>query len=155
MNTEILNSPAARAIFRKHHIIATGTAAVRRGYELKGDHFMYDLVKALSPAASVLNGNYGEGDETGPPTFQQWTEQNPAATTATGKGWKFWDNLLINVGRTGETISQFKRNALATPETNTPADQPATTSKSSYLIYGLALVVLALVVYLIVKNKNS
>ncbi len=149
---EFLNSPEAERLFQRHKITARGMDGIRAGYERKGDLFIYELAKAMAGPTSVLNGNYGDSTEMGPPTFQQWTEQQSAAG-ATGKGWDFWNNLLSTIGNTGVTIGKFKNDILSTA---TPAEvqpQPEST-KNNTVLYIIAGIVLLAVGFLIYKQSK-
>jgi len=149
ISTEQLYSPKVQAVFRKHHITATGLAGVRQGHAQKGDQFMFDFLKAISPETSVLHGN-NDTELIGPPTLEDWIAQQPAATN---QGWDFWNTLLTTVGKTGTTIAGFKQNVLGSVSST---DTTTTTQKSNNtIIYVLAGIVILAIGYLIFKKSKA
>lgn len=142
------NSPEVREVLRRHNITASGLEAIRQGYAAKGDLFMYDYLKAIAPKSSVLNGNYGDPGEMGPPTFQQWTEQ----TTSKGKGWDWWSTLLTTAGETGKTIAGLKADILGNgtgpaATTDTPAEQKPASNIIIYVVAGIVLLAVGILIY--------
>lgn len=141
----LLNSPDAEIVFRKHKIASRGMDGVRKGFDAKGSHFMTDLIKAISPG-SVLNGNFGDADEMGPPTLDQFAAQN-----TTGKGWQFWDKALQMIGKTGQTYSDFKNNLLSDPEPTSDEVKAAQNQKSRntviYIVAGVIIVTVAVLLF--------
>jgi len=145
---KLLNTPQAENIFRRHNVIKRGMTGVREGYNRKGSLFMMELVKAVSPG-SVINGNYGDGDEMGPPTMEQFAEQS-----TTGKGWAFWEKSLSMIGKTGETWFNFKNNLTKSAETAPDPAAEAAQKKSNTIVYVLAIVILVSVAALIFWKRK-
>lgn len=148
--TARLNTPQAKEVFRRHHIAATGIEGVRQGFAAKGDLFMFDLLQALSPKSSVLNGDFGANDEMGPPTFDQWTAQNNDAPKRTIKDW------LAIAETIGTTIGSLKQNIFGTvTDPNAPiAPDPNTPTKSPVLIYAVAGIVILVIAFFLFKSKS-
>jgi hypothetical protein len=142
----LLNSPAAESIFRRHKIAQRGMDGVRAGYNAKGTHFMTDLIKAVSPG-SVLNGNYGNDDEMGPPTLDQFMDQSSG-----GKGWDFWEKTLTMIGKTGQTYSDIKANITGNKQTD-DSNSAAQTKNSNTIIYVVAGVIIVVVAALLFWKK--
>lgn len=143
----LLNSPAAENVFRRHNIALRGMDGVRAGFNAKGSHFMSDLVKAVSPK-SILNGNFGDDDEMGPPTLDQFMDQG-----STGKGWDFWEKTLTMIGKTGQTYSDFKASLTGNKETDQSESSAASKKSSNTLIYVAAGVIIVIVGILLFWKK--
>jgi hypothetical protein len=148
--SNLLNTPQAENIFRRHRVIQRGMAGVREGHDKKGSHFMIDLVKAVSPG-SVLNGNFGDDSEMGPPTFEQWSEQNSGST---GRGWAFWEKTLSMVGKTGNTWADFKANLLGSPEKEVDVQAQQKQKNQNTLIYVVAAGIIVIVAVLLFWKKG-
>ncbi len=147
----LLSTPQAENIFRIHRIPLRGMKGVRQGFEMRGSHFMMELVKAVSPG-SVLNGNYGGADEMGSPTYDQWiTEQ---ASTGTGKGWDFWAKTLTLIGQTGVTVKGFKDNVLGGGVQPADIQDQQTQKKTNTIIYVVAAVIIVVVGILLFYKKK-
>lgn len=150
MNTQaFLNSTQAREVFRRHNIAGSGIDAVRRGFAVKGDFFMYDLMKSITPKTSVLRGNFGDNGEMGPPTFDQWTEQQADKPKRTLEQW------MEIFGTAATTIGALKQNIFGNG-TSEPADTttlPAAKS-SNTIIYIVAAVVVLAIAFLIYKQSK-
>lgn len=142
-----LQSAQAKQVFRKFRIIPGGLAGVRLGYEKYGTPFMVALLKAISPATSVLNGNYGDADFIGQPTVAEY-----AATEGAGKGWDWWNTLLTTVGKTGATISQFKNDVSGIKQNPETFITPPATQKNNTILYVVGAVVLLGILFFIFKK---
>lgn len=146
----LLNTAQAENVFRQHHITGRGINGVRQGFEAKGNHFMIDLVKAVSPGSVLTNGNFG--DNTDILTMLDQANAADAAKT-TGKGWAFWEKALTFIGKTGTTLSAFKSDILGTPAAAPDPAVVATQKRNNTIIYVVAVVILVIVGVLLFKKK--
>ena len=158
-----LNSTEVLDLLRRYHVRASSIEGIREGYITHGAAFMMKVVKAIAPG-SVLSGNYGEdtnygenttyggSDEMGPPTQQQYDEQNSTVT-----GWDKWVKALEMIGHTGVVLGGVKDNLLGnTPDPaqaaiNAAAD--AKKKKSNTIIFIVAALILVIVAGLLIFKK--
>ena len=152
---ELLNTPQALDLFRRHHITSTGMAGVREGYDKKGNHFMLDLVKTIQPKSVVaVSGNYGLSDNEDTPSDNDWLA---ASEGTSGKGWAWWEKLLTMAGKTGTTIAGIKNSIFGTSDEEKAEEEEKQKEekKRSNIIWIVAgVVVVALIVFLVIKKDK-
>lgn len=150
MNTNIqalLQTPQAKEVLRRHHVTATGTEAIRQGYAKKGDLFMYDLMKSVSPKTSVLHGNLGGADEYG--MNDNWWEStaDPYSEDKPKRSIEDWMSLL---GQAGTIIGGIKQNVLgkvSDPSTPDPSTPDKKNNTLIWVIVAILLIGLAVIGY--------
>jgi hypothetical protein len=161
-------------LLRRHKIAGSASIeTIKSAYDKKGSHFMMELLTIITPTSSFLGIGEGKGFlGLGKSTTSESSVYDPladplsdetydalmaetATTSTTGKGWTFWDKLLTNVSKTGDTISKVKsdisgQSAADTALLNAQLQQDASTSN---MLYFIAAGFVALIIIILVLKK--
>ena len=165
---EILNensSDVGRLLRRFHVVGKPSSETIEKAYNAHGDRFMMKLLEIVVPSTNSFTGLIQplEATVTAPldtkplatsPEIAAAMEEAAAANQEPGKAWKFWENLLNGITKTGETIAGFKENLAATPEpTYTPQQisQNENRSRTLYMIAGGIVIFLVLILLIFRK----
>lgn len=166
------HSIEVQGLLRKHKIageLEIGT--IRKAYDQKGEPFMMDLLQIITPTSSFLgigkgNGFLGLGkakeesfayDPLADPLSDEYYNAaiaSPSAAT-TGGGWNFWDKLLNNVSKTGDTISKVKGDLSGQSAANTALlnSQAQQETSNSNMLYFVAAGFVALIIIILILKK--
>lgn len=154
------NDFEVRQLLRKSHIIGEpNIETIRRGYETQGDMFMMKLLTIITPKKSNFSNLTPMTSISGviptiPDTPKLVTSILPTVQTDNSKtsAWSFWDKLLNAIGKTGETINQFKTDtSQKTIDYQVQAD-PQKAVQRNYLYWIAGGFVLLLIVILIMRK---
>jgi hypothetical protein len=142
-----------RGLLRRHNIAGDlNIDTIKKAHDAKGDYFMMDLLQILTPTS-----NYTallEPRMASIPTPLMGTQSVNAPTaidTESGKGWKFWDNLLNYANKTGETIGNIKQEVSGTqaiPQNGNYQQQP-----DNKMLYYIAAGFVALIIIILIFKK--
>jgi len=148
---ELLKTPQAKSVLRRHRVTGTGVEAIRQGYSKKGDLFMYDLLKSVSPKTSVLHGNSGAEDEFGPmgPFLpgDPNSDLNSDGTERTKRTLEQWMSIF---GQAGAIIGGIKQNVLgkvSDPSTPDPSTTPKQNNTLIWVVAAIFIVGLGIIGY--------
>jgi hypothetical protein len=151
------HSIEVQGLLRKHNIPGNMSIdAVKRGYDEKGEQFMMELLQIITPTSSFL----GLGSKSAPtfsydPYADPLSDEyaTPDTTTATGKGWLFWDNLLNYANKTGETIGAVKKDISGTGDTQRGSAITLQQDASTNMLYYVAAGFVALIIIILIFRK--
>lgn len=153
-----INSPAAREVFRQHHITAKGLEGVRQGHERKGDKFMFDLLKSISPKSSVLHGNFNDYlnlDTVDTSELDSNIDSDLGLSTKKPKKtFTDWMNIFTTLG---ETYASVKGNITGSTPAEGDIDTPAP-NKSKFnttIIYVVVAIIILTIGFFIYKQSKS
>ena len=143
----LLQTPQAKEVLRKHHITGRGPEAIRQGYAKKGDLFMYDLIKSVSPKTSVLHGNMDGAEEYG--MNENWWEStaDPYSDEKPKRSIEDWMSLL---GQAGTIIGGIKQNVLgkvSDPSTPDPSTTPKQNNTLIWVVAAIFIIGLSIIGY--------
>lgn len=154
-----------QGLLRKHKIAGDlSVDTINKAYNLKGEQFMMELLKIITPTSSFLgigkgNGFLGLGKSTKESASDEDEDEDIADTATvtapkeTGRFWTFWEKLLGTAVDTSKAIGQSKAN-LSTPigadGLPIPLYQETTNTNLLWLVAG-GFVVLILIILIFKK----
>jgi hypothetical protein len=149
-----LNKPEAVEVFRQNHITLNGVEGLRQGYTIHGDKFMFDILKAISPKSSVLNGNFNDY-LTVTPTDTAALDANINSDLGLSAPKRTFDDWMRMIGQAGNAISGLKQSILGTPAVPDVNNSEILAQKNSAIIYIVAVVLVIVIGILIFKPFKS
>lgn len=137
-------------LLRRYKIVGPPTIeTIQQAHTQKGDRFMIDLLKVISPQSNFTN----LGTIVYPGSMLSNNIQAAQNQTAPkSKFWAFWDNLLGRVASTGVAIGQFKAEINA-PDQYTQAAMLQQQQRNR-LIFGAAAILMVIIVLTLIFRKQ-
>ena len=171
-----------KGLLRKYKIAGElNEETIKKGYDLKGEAFMMELLQIITPAKQE-SGFWGLFEGKSKQTAAASTPEDDANATldsmisanessssssssssgSTGGFWKFFDNVLTTVDKTGKTIGDFKANTTSTlttdqqmaqAQTAAMAEQQASTNNK--IIYWIGGILIVIIIIILILRKND
>ena len=158
-------------LLRKHKIpgpVCTDT--IKTAYDRKGEPFMMELLKIITPSTSNFLGLFEGKAKTAAssenitydPLADPLSDETAAAamaenstTVKPGKFWSFFDNVFSTAKKAGETIGQFKTDSAGTGTAVAPVAGQAgyVDPANSTILYWVAGGFIALIVIILIFKK--
>ncbi len=156
------NSFEINQLLRRYRGIYSGQLnmdTINAYYNKYGSDFMLKLLAIITPKQSAFTNSLTPIQPLSG-TIQTATLDTKTLATAAAtaekqsNGWSFWDKLLTSIGKTGETIAQFKIDAQGNP---VPVSSIETVSpdaaQNMKMIYLAAAALVVLIVLILIFKK--
>lgn len=152
-------------LLRKHKIAGDlSVDTVNKAYSIKGEQFMMELLRIITPTSSFLGigkGNgflgLGKGESSADSVDNADTAEETAVLSGeekeTGRFWTFWDKLLTQTAKTGDTLDGLSKLAKNPAEAQRLEFAGQREAAKNNILYWVAGGFIALIIIILILKK--